>query len=154
MAIKVLELHHHGIRVGPDAESVERARTFYSDVLGLSPDPGRPHIPTIDGYWMDVGGQAQIHLMGVNGTSKFAETPERDPSQFHVALAVADIQETIRELERLKVEFWVTRGVVGPESQQVFMKDPAGNMIELHQAGTCRCKATSRPAAAAGSGMR
>jgi hypothetical protein len=24
------------------------------------------------------------------------------------------------------------------------MHDPAGNMIELHQAGTCRCQAVSR----------
>src|SRR5881396_2032849 len=47
MAIKVLELHHHGIRVGPTEADADRARTFYQDVLGLSPDPGRPYIPTI-----------------------------------------------------------------------------------------------------------
>src|SRR2546430_25114 len=59
MAIKVLELHHHGIRVGPTEADADRARTFYQDVLGLSPDPGRPYIPTIPGYWMDVGGRAR-----------------------------------------------------------------------------------------------
>jgi NADH dehydrogenase len=48
------------------------------------------------------------------------------------------------ELERMGVEHWVTRGVVGPESQQIFMYDPFGNMIELHQAGTCRCIASNR----------
>jgi hypothetical protein len=42
------------------------------------------------------------------------------------------------------VEHWVTRGVVGPESQQIFMYDPFGNMIELHQAGTCRCVTSNR----------
>ena len=57
----------------------------------------------------------------------------------HVALAVPDIQEAKAELDRMGVEHWVTRGVVGPESQQIFMYDPFGNMIELHQAGTCRC---------------
>ena len=72
MAVKVLELHHHGIRVGASPEEVAKARRFYGDVLGLQPDAGRPTIPTIDGYWMDVGGTAQIHLMGVNGQSKFA----------------------------------------------------------------------------------
>jgi catechol 2,3-dioxygenase-like lactoylglutathione lyase family enzyme len=147
MAIKVLELHHHGIRVGPSAGEVEAARKFYSEVLGLSPDPGRPHTPTVDGYWMDVGGKAQIHLMGVDGQSKFAQGPGKDPASFHVALAVEDIQETRRELERMGVEFFVTLGVVGPQSQQIFLKDPSGNMIELHQAGTCRCVATSRAAA-------
>src|SRR5262245_37343397 len=105
MAVRVLELHHHGIRVGP-TETV-KALAFYHDVLGLDPDPGRPHIPTIDGYWMDVGGTAQIHLMGVEGQSKFAEGPGKDPSQPHVALAVQDIQEAQAELQRLGVDFWV-----------------------------------------------
>ena len=144
MAVKVLELHHHGIRVGPSETEVKKALGFYHDVLGLDPDPGRPRIPTIDGYWMDVGGTAQIHLMGVDGQSKFAEGPGRDPSHPHVALAVPDIQEAKRELERLGVDFWVTTGVVGPESQQIFMHDPFGNMIELHQAGTCRCVTAAR----------
>ena len=53
MAVKVLELHHHGIRVGPSAPEVKKALSFYQDVLGLNPDPGRPTIPSIDGYWMD-----------------------------------------------------------------------------------------------------
>jgi catechol 2,3-dioxygenase-like lactoylglutathione lyase family enzyme len=144
MAIKVLELHHHGIRIGPDAGAVKRAYDFYHEVLGLDADGGRPVIPTIDGFWMDVGGTAQIHLMGVDGQSKFADGPGRDPSHPHVALAVPDIQEARQELERLGVDFWVTRGVVGPESQQIFMHDPFGNMIELHQAGTCRCITATR----------
>lgn len=149
MAVKVLELHHHGIRVGPSPEEVARARTFYGEVLGLEHDPGRPTIPTIDGYWMDVGGTAQIHLMGVNGQSKFAKGPGRDPSTPHVALAVADIQETRKELDRLGVDYWVAESVVGPQSLQIFMKDPFDNMIELHQIDTCRC-VTSRRSAAGG----
>jgi len=151
MAIKVLELHHHGIRVGATQEDADKTMTFYKDVLGLSPDPGRPYIPTIPGYWMDVGGRAQIHLMGVNGQSKFAQGPGKDPSLPHVALAVDDIQATRRELDRLGVAYWVSEGIVGPRSQQIFMHDPAGNMIELHEAGTCRCKAADR---ADVSGMR
>ena len=149
MAVKVLELHHHGIRVGPSKSDADRALAFYHDVLGLTPDPGRPHIPTIAGYWMDVGGTAQIHLMGVSGTSKFAQGPDKDPSHPHVALAVPDIQEAKKELDRLGVDYWFTRGIVGPESEQIFMRDPAGNMIELHQLGTCRCTRVSRPPATA-----
>jgi catechol 2,3-dioxygenase-like lactoylglutathione lyase family enzyme len=148
MAIKVIELHHHGIRVGPSEPEVDKARRFYEEVLGLSADPGRPHIPTIAGYWMDVGGTAQIHLMGVSGTSKFAQGPDKDPSTPHVALAVPDVQEAKKELDRLGADYWVTRGVVGPESEQIFMRDPAGNMIELHQIGTCRCVTAQRSAAA------
>jgi catechol 2,3-dioxygenase-like lactoylglutathione lyase family enzyme len=149
MAVKVLELHHHGIRVGPSPEAVATARKFYGDVLGLDHDPGRPTIPTIDGYWMDVGGTAQIHLMGVDGLSKFAKGPGQDPSHPHVALAVADIQETKKELDRLGVEYWVAESVVGPQSLQIFMKDPFGNMIELHQIDTCRCVTSRRSAGGA-----
>ena len=44
MAIEVLELHHHGIRVGPTPDAVKKAHDFYHTVLGLSPDPGpSPH---------------------------------------------------------------------------------------------------------------
>jgi catechol 2,3-dioxygenase-like lactoylglutathione lyase family enzyme len=144
MAVKVLELHHHGIRIGPSESEVKQALAFYHDVLGLDPDPGRPRIPTIDGYWMDVGGTAQIHLMGVEGQSRFAQGPDRDPSRPHVALAVPDVQEARRELDRLGVDYWLTKGVVGPQSQQLFLKDPFGNLIELHQVGTCRCVAAAR----------
>jgi class 3 adenylate cyclase len=42
----------------------------------------------------------------------------------------------------------VVPGGAGPESQQVFLTDPAGNLIELHQLGTCRCTAYSRNALA------
>ena len=108
MAIKVVELHHHGIRIGSSEAELTQAFAFYHDVLGLDPDPGRPHIPTIDGYWMDVGGTAQIHLMGVDGQSRFAQGPDKDPSRPHVALAVPDIQEARRELDRLGVDYWFT----------------------------------------------
>src|SRR3989442_6499246 len=101
MAIKVLELHHHGIRVGATQEDADKTMKFYADVLGLSHDPGRPFIPTIPGYWMDVGGRAQIHLIGVNGQSKFAQGPGNDASLPHVALAVDDIEQKRNELDPL-----------------------------------------------------
>ena len=125
-------------------QDFEKAEEFYGEVLGLEHDPGRPQIPTIDGYWMDVGGTAQIHLMGVNGQSKFAKGPGQDPSLPHVALAVADIQEAKKELDRLGVEYWAAESVVGPQSLQLFMKDPFNNMIELHQVDTCRCVTSRR----------
>src|SRR5258708_30328529 len=144
MAVKVLELHHHGIRVGPSPEEVAKARTFYGDVLSLQHDAGRPTIPTIDGYWMDVGGTAQIHLMGVNGQSKFAKGPGQDPSLPHVALAVADIEETRKELDRLKVHYWVAESVGSPQSLQIFLKDPFNNIIGPHQIDTFRCVPSPR----------
>ena len=138
MAVEVLELHHHAIRVGPSEAEVKQAGEFYQTVLGLSPDPGRS-IPGQPGHWMNVGETAQVHLMGITGTSSFARDAKMDPSLPHVALAVPDIQEAKKELDRIGQAYWSITGVTGPNAEQVFMHDPAGNIIELHQAGTCRC---------------
>ncbi len=138
MAINIIELHHHAVRCGQTEADADRTIAFYRDVLGLSSDTGRPNIPTVPGYWVDVGGRAQIHIMGAEGQSKYAKGPGQDPTLPHVAFGVADIQETRAELERLGAQYWVAEGIVGPASQQIFMKDPAGNMIELHQVGKCR----------------
>ena len=139
MAVKVLELHHHGVRVGSTPSDADRALAFYRDVFGLTPDAGRPYISDIPGYWMEVGDNAQIHLISAEGLSRLADGPGRDPAGPHVALAVPDIREARLELERLGVDYWSLKGVTGPESEQLFMPDPFGNLIELHQAGTCRC---------------
>ncbi len=139
MAIKVLELHHHAVRVGATEADADRALAFYREVLGLDPDQGRPYIRDIPGHWVDVGGTAQIHLISAPGLSRLADRPGRDPGGPHVALAVPDIQEARQELERLGVDYFCLKGVVSPESEQLFVTDPFGNVIELHQAGTCRC---------------
>jgi catechol 2,3-dioxygenase-like lactoylglutathione lyase family enzyme len=142
MPIKVVELHHHGIRIGTTAEEVEQARQFYTEVLGLQTDPGRPNIPSIPGFWMYVGqgeNTAQIHLMGAKGMSPMARSEKEDPTLPHVALAVENIQEAREELERRGIWHWRIQGLVGNNSDQVFVQDPFGNVIELHQVGTCRC---------------
>jgi len=142
MSIKVVELHHHGIRIGTTPEEVEKARQFYTEVLGLQTDPGRPNIPTIPGFWMYVGqGEqtAQIHLMGARGMSPMARSEKEDPTLPHVALAVENIQEAREELERRGIWHWRIQGLVGNNSDQVFVQDPFGNVIELHQVGSCRC---------------
>src|SRR5262245_31796219 len=95
MPIKVLELHHHGIRIGKSAEAVEQARQFYTDVLGLESDTGRPTIPGIPGFWLYVGNDqhtAQIHLMGAEGRSPMARRAIEAPNIPHLALACAETQ--------------------------------------------------------------
>ena len=146
MPIKVLELHHHGIRIGKDVDDVKKAQEFYADVLGLETDTGRPNIPGIPGFWMYVGQgdqTSQIHLMGAVGMSPMARSEMEDPTIPHVALAVENIQEAKDELDSRGIWYWQIQGLVGNNSDQVFVRDPFGNVIELHQIGTCRCnKAT------------
>jgi catechol 2,3-dioxygenase-like lactoylglutathione lyase family enzyme len=142
MPIKVLELHHHGIRIGTSDAAVEQARQFYGEVLGLEADSGRPTIPGIPGFWLYVGSDqhtAQIHLMGAEGMSPMARSAKEDPTIPHVALAVEDIQEARRELDQRGIWYWQIQGLVGQYSDQIFVRDPFGNVIELHQIGTCRC---------------
>src|SRR5262245_49609435 len=142
MPIKVVELHHHGIRIGTSPEEVEKARQFSTGVLGLETDSHRPNIPTIPGFWMYVGeGErtTQIHLMGATGKSPMARSEKEDPTLPHVALAVENIQEAREELERRGIWHWGIKGLVGPASEQVFVQDPFGNVIEMLQFCSSTC---------------
>ena len=97
------------------------------------------------GFWINTGGAGQIHLIGGAQPSPLAKGPGQDPTIPHVALAVADIQQTKAELDRLGVKYWSMTGINGPSAEQIFVNDPSGNMIELHQIDQCRCKAANRP---------
>ena len=51
-------------------KTMSKAQEFYTDLLGLQADSGRPNIPGIPGFWLYVGNDqntAQIHLMGAEG---------------------------------------------------------------------------------------
>lgn len=142
MPIEVIELHHHGIRIGNTQKDAEKAREFYSGVLGLDTDPARPNIASIPGFWMYVGqgkNTTQIHLMGAKGMSPMARSKKEDPTLPHVALAVKDIQAARKELDERGIWYWSIQGLVGMNSDQVFVRDPFNNVIELHQVGTCTC---------------
>jgi catechol 2,3-dioxygenase-like lactoylglutathione lyase family enzyme len=144
MAIKVLEIHHTGMRIDGAAETMDALQGFYTGVLGLARDEGRPTIPGIPGMWINVGEVGQIHLFGGDQPSPVAKGPGQDPTLPHVALAVADIVATKAELDRMGVQYWSLKGLTSPESEQVFLNDPCGNMVELHQIDKCRCRVTNR----------
>lgn len=144
MAIKVLEIHHHAVRIDGSETNMQDNLAFYSGLLGLSPDSRRPTIPGIPGYWINVGEVGQIHLIGGEQPSPLAKGPGKDPAASHVALAVADIAEVKADLEKHGTPFWSLVGIAGPSAEQLFMHDPNGNIIELHQIDQCRCRAANR----------
>ena len=146
MAIKILGIHHHAVRIESAAEKLDSVRDFYTNTLGLSHDEARPDFPGVPGWWINVGESGQIHLIGGDLPSPFAKGPGQDPTAAHVALAVESIAEAKAELDRSGVPYWSLVGVAGPETEQIFVTDPAGNMIELHQHDRCRCTAASRSA--------
>jgi len=60
MAVKILEIHHAGVRVDSDAKLLTATQDFYASVLGLERDTNRPTIPGIPGAWINVGEVGQI----------------------------------------------------------------------------------------------
>jgi catechol 2,3-dioxygenase-like lactoylglutathione lyase family enzyme len=150
MALKIVEIHHPALRIDGSEPGLAANRAFYEGVLGLAADPKRPKLPGIPGLWINVGEVGQLHLIGGAQPSPLAkEGPDKDPAGPHVALAVQDVVEARAELDRLGVDYWVTVGVNGPQAQQLFLRDPNGNMLEMHQVDQCRCRAANRKPLAA-----
>lgn len=112
----IVDLHHVAINV----TDLDRAITFYTDVLGFAVLP-REGI-AVPGAWLDVGSGRQIHLVG--GT-----VPD-DVGQ-HVAFVVDDLDATVAELAATGIAI---RGpvVIGPR-RQAFLFDPDGNRLEINE---------------------
>jgi catechol 2,3-dioxygenase-like lactoylglutathione lyase family enzyme len=113
-------------------------------VLNLAQDGGRWHIPGIHGYFLDIPSDVQIHLLGSDGPSPYSQGPGKDPVENHIALAVDDVAEAETELNRLGVDYFVLDNVAAPELKQLFLRDPANNLVEIHQIGHCRCRKSQR----------
>jgi class 3 adenylate cyclase/catechol 2,3-dioxygenase-like lactoylglutathione lyase family enzyme len=142
MTLRIAELHHFAVRIGPGPDAAAAALRFYNDVLGLESD----HVPWDrpgEGQRINAGAHAQIHL--VPGAAKPGlSTSGMDLGAPHIACAVTSIEEAQAELDRLAIPYRVVHGRLGPESRRIFIADPDGNLIELHQLGTCRCTARAR----------
>lgn len=116
--MKPVAVHHVSLTV----DDVDAALRFYVDTLGLSSREDRPDFG-FPGAWLDAGGQ-QLHL--IEGD------PPPDKGQ-HFAILVDDLDATIAELRERDID--VSDGFPVGTGRQAFLKDPAGNTVELHQAG-------------------
>ncbi|MBX3703732.1 MAG: VOC family protein [Steroidobacteraceae bacterium] len=141
MVLKVVGLHHHAVRLAPGPDAAAAVRRFYAEVLGLESDVAARDRPD-DGLRINAGGSAQIHL--VPQPAHQPPPGSFDPAAPHVALAVGCIDDAQAELDRLAVPYRVVHGRLGPDSRRLFLTDPAGNLVELHQQDRCRCTARAR----------
>ncbi len=116
-----LAIHHVSI----NATDVPAGVAFYTEVLGGSLRDDRPDLG-IGGAWIDLGGQ-QVHLV---------EAPTPPALGQHFAIRVADLDATVAELRAVGVP--VTDPGSAGAGRQAFLSDPAGNTVELHQAGDAR----------------
>lgn len=130
--MKVIELHHVGF--GVNHAQADAMLDFYRNVLALPQDPSRWKIPGIYGSWFNLPNDTQLHILGCEGVSQYAKGPDQDPVSNHFALAVEDILAAEQELVEQGIEYFTLDNVASPNLKQLFLRDPAGNLIELHQA--------------------
>ena len=111
-----LGVHHVSLNV----DDLDASLAFYVDQLGLEvlprPDFGFP------GAWLRSGPQ-ELHLMEVE--------EHVAPQGQHFAFRVSDLDATKETLEKQGIE--VSKIFDLPNGRQAFMKDPAGNMLELNE---------------------
>lgn len=105
---------------------LEALKAFYCDVVGLTVGvrPLRSY-----GYWLYGGGEALLHLSEAGPEE--SRNPDAVNTFDHVAFRCTGLAETEGKLAALGVPF---RRAVVPQTGQVqlFLKDPAGNGIELN----------------------
>lgn len=116
--VEPLGVHHVSINVRDASEALE----FYTQTLGLRQRDDRPDFG-FGGAWLDVGDQ-QVHLI--------ESAVPHDCGQ-HFAIRVADIDAAVSRLRERAIEVSDPKPVAA--SRQCFLRDPSGNLIELHEPG-------------------
>jgi catechol 2,3-dioxygenase-like lactoylglutathione lyase family enzyme len=122
-----LGLNHYNIRAGQPL--IGRVRDFYVDVVGLH-EGWRPPF-NFPGHWLYAGDAAVLHLVETPSEQTNASPPG---TLDHVAFTCTGIDEFESKLKQRGIEYRKS-GVPGAPVQQLFVKDPAGNGVELNFAG-------------------
>jgi len=122
--LNVLRVHHANVRL--PAASEQQTRDFYGRILGLTPDPNF-HVPTVF-HWL-AGEGTEVH-MRYGPTPTMLKSGEVLPH--HFALLVENLEDAKRWLTDQGVEYW--EADVPDATHEIFIKDPAGNVIELYAA--------------------
>ncbi|HLG72695.1 MAG TPA: VOC family protein [Chloroflexota bacterium] len=125
MGIEVVGIQHCNVRL----ETREQAEDFYGRVLGLQRDPSMPWSDERKLIWWNLGQNGQLHTpIG----ERVNTTPSGRPIGPHFALAVKDIEAAKQTLEAEGIPY--DEQVLPGRSLQLFVNDPAGNLVELFQA--------------------
>lgn len=104
---------------------LEPALHFYRDVLGFE-SIARPAMG-IDGAWLR-SGAIQVHLIVAPEGADVGSNPTRtNPLANHTAFAIDDYEKVRDHLKRRGLDVLEA----GAERGQMWVSDPAGNVIEL-----------------------
>lgn len=122
--MSIQSLDHINLRAPPGL--LEELRRFYESALGLAVG----HRPPFGshGYWLYAGGSPLVHLQAVDAAEDRAT--QVTTTMDHVAFGATGFDAVTRRLEALGVAF-TTRSIPLTGARQVFLRDPAGNGVEL-----------------------
>jgi glyoxylase I family protein len=106
--------------------NLDKARTFYGDIIGLREITERPL--TFPGLWYDLG-NAQLHLIldpdfqtAIASSDQWGRSP-------HLALHITDLTPIRHTLDRQGIAYQSSAS----GRPALFVRDPDGNTIELAQ---------------------
>ena len=120
----ILSINH--IQLVAEKELVLKLRDFYCDIVGLT-EGFRPAFERF-GFWLYIGDKDVIHLI----TPKEGDGRSLQKSSFdHVAFKTNDYEGVLKKLRTLNVPF-EEKPIPGMADQQIFLRDPAGNRVELN----------------------
>ena len=120
----ILSINH--IQLVAEKDLVIQLRDFYCNVVGLT-EGFRPAFERF-GVWLYINDKDVVHLI----TPK--EGDDRSPhksSYDHVAFKACDYEGVLKKLKTLNIPF-EEKPIPGMTAHQIFLKDPAGNRVELN----------------------
>ena len=120
----ILSINH--IQLVAEKDLVLKLRDFYCDVVGLS-EGFRPPFERF-GFWLYIGDKDVIHLI----TPKEGDDRSLQKSSFdHVAFKTGDYEGVLKRLKSLNIPY-EEKPIPGMTAHQIFLRDPAGNRVELN----------------------
>ena len=120
----ILSINH--IQLVAEKDLVIQLRDFYCNVVGLT-EGFRPAFERF-GFWLYIGDKDVLHLI----TPKKGDERSLHKSSFdHVAFKTGNYQSVLKKIESLNIYF-EEKPIPGMTAHQIFLRDPAGNRVELN----------------------
>jgi len=120
----ILSINH--IQLVAEKDLVIQLRDFYCDVIGLT-EGFRPLFERF-GFWLYIGDKDVLHLI----TPKEGDERSSRKSSFdHIAFKTANYEDVLKKLKLRNIPF-DEKPIPGMTAHQIFLRDPAGNRVELN----------------------
>jgi len=120
----ILSINH--IQLVAEKDLVLKLRDFYCDVVGLT-EGFRPEFERF-GFWLYIENKDVVHLI----TAKQGDNRSLQKSSYdHVAFKTGDYIGVLQKLKSLHIPF-EEKLIPGMAAHQIFLRDPAGNRVELN----------------------